>query len=366
LNSSFFTSGVGTNAQYWWSGEPRADDTNRMWAANAGGGIGPHLKTETLSSGGTNRYHVRLVRGAPAPNRTPLHNIVDNGNGTITDLDTGLTWQQAEVVATIDWTNALNYAESLVLGGYQDWRLPNVKELQSINDATRINPSVDTNKFPGAKIARYWTSTSQVNQPARAWFMDFQFGIASQDAKTSPYWVRAVRGGLSNTPPVLAGVANRAVNAGVTVQITNVVTDAQTAPGFLTFSLLTSSSNASLGASSGIFTWRPAVAQAGTTNLFTVVVADSGSPILNATQTFLVTVNPLTNPPAATAMSLVGNQLLLRINGDAGPDYLVQASTNLNTWTNLFLTNSPTLPFFWSDPDAGSFTSRFYRVIIGP
>ena len=63
---------------------------------------------------------------------------------------------------------------------------------------------------------------------------------------------------------------------------------------------------------------------------------------------------------------MTGGQFTLGISGDAGPDYTVQASTNLASWTNLFTTNSPVTPFFWLDPDAGSYTSRFYRVLLGP
>lgn len=65
------------------------------------------------------------------------NNLVDNGDGTISDLATGLTWQQADSVYGMNWEDALAYAEGLELGGYKDWRLPNVKELQSIVDYTR-------------------------------------------------------------------------------------------------------------------------------------------------------------------------------------------------------------------------------------
>jgi len=56
----------------------------------------------------------------------------DNGNGTITDNATGLMWQQADDGVVRDWQNSLTNAETLVLAGHSDWRLPNAKELQSI------------------------------------------------------------------------------------------------------------------------------------------------------------------------------------------------------------------------------------------
>jgi hypothetical protein len=50
----------------------------------------------------------------------------------------------------------------------------------------------------------------------------------------------------------------------------------------------------------------------------------------------------------------------------AGPDYAVQASSNLMQWDTVFVTNSPSLPFTWMDPETTTFPMRFYRVAIGP
>jgi len=56
----------------------------------------------------------------------------------------------------------------------------------------------------------------------------------------------------------------------------------------------------------------------------------------------------------------------LTINGDVGPDYTVQASTNLTDWISIFTNHSPTPPFIWSDSNASNFNQRFYRVLLGP
>ena len=63
--------------------------------------------------------------------------VLDNGDGTISDLATGLMWQKADSGNGMDWENSLSYAENLELAGYDDWRLPNAKELQSIVDYNR-------------------------------------------------------------------------------------------------------------------------------------------------------------------------------------------------------------------------------------
>jgi hypothetical protein len=96
-----------------------------------------------------------------------------------------------------------------------------------------------------------------------------------------------------------------------------------------------------------------------------VVVSDNGSPVMSATQTFTVFVNP----PAQPVMQVLppnGSQFTLLISGDAGPDYTVQASTNLWDWTSLFTTNSPPLPLIWSDGSSGNFDQRYYRILLGP
>jgi pectate lyase len=56
----------------------------------------------------------------------------------------------------------------------------------------------------------------------------------------------------------------------------------------------------------------------------------------------------------------------LTIDGDAGYDYIVLASTNLTDWASIFTNHSPTPPFIWSDSGASNFNQRFYRVKLGP
>jgi len=63
-----------------------------------------------------------------------INDLVDNGDGTITDNATGLMWMQNDNGEGLNWEEALNYAENLDYAGYSDWRLPNIKELQSIVD----------------------------------------------------------------------------------------------------------------------------------------------------------------------------------------------------------------------------------------
>ena len=63
---------------------------------------------------------------------------------------------------------------------------------------------------------------------------------------------------------------------------------------------------------------------------------------------------------------MVNGQFSLQANGQTGPDYEVQTSTNLTQWSMAFITNSPTLPFIWIDTNIANMPTRFYRVVVGP
>ena len=101
------------------------------------------------------------------------------------------------------------------------------------------------------------------------------------------------------------------------------------------------------------------------TNTFSLKVADNGTPSLSATQNFSVTVNPLT-PPQFTNISAANGNFNLQVNGMTGPDYEVQSSTNLTQWSAAFITNSPVMPFIWTDTNTINVPAHFYRVIAGP
>jgi hypothetical protein len=166
----------------------------------------------------------------------------------------------------------------------------------------------------------------------------------------------------------LPAISSRTILAGATLLITNTATDAEAPPQVLTYSLIGQPPpplGAAINSGNGLFAWRPAIAQAGTTNLVNVQVSDSGTPSLGATQTFSVTV---TRPakPGLVGASLNNGQFRFLVSGDAGPDYTVQASTNLANWVSLFTTSSPALPFQFADPTAANYRQRFYRVLLGP
>jgi hypothetical protein len=222
LNPTFFPSHPAGAAEYWWSSDSYGADATKVWCVNAGGGMGPKPKSETTSAGGTLRYHARYVRGAKPTNG---HNYRNNLDGTVTDLDTGLMWAQVPGPA-VNWQGALVYAENLALAGFTDWRLPNIKELQSLVDLTlttattaaaAVSP-VNRVLFPSATTpaTAYWSSTALRgggnSAPTSAWLVEFGVnnavpaasgpprgaqGLISFEVMASNYRAFAVRGPIA-------------------------------------------------------------------------------------------------------------------------------------------------------------------------
>jgi len=169
----------------------------------------------------------------------------------------------------------------------------------------------------------------------------------------------------TNHPPVLAAISNQTILAGRTLQVTNSASDTDSPPQTLAFSLLIAPTNAAINSNSGVFTWRPTMAQSPSTQTVAVVVSDNGVPIMSATQGFTVTViQPVV--PVLNAVSITNGQFEFWINGDTGPDYTIQASTNLSSWNPVFTGSSLPVPYFWVDTNSVSYPFLFYRVLLGP
>jgi glucosylceramidase len=168
-----------------------------------------------------------------------------------------------------------------------------------------------------------------------------------------------------NQFPVLASIADQAILAGRTLLITNQASDADIPVQTLTYSLLNAPAGAGINASSGLFTWRPAITQSPSSQTLGVVVADNGIPSMAATQKFVVTVNrptiPLLSSPSAT-----NGQFGVWISGDVGPDYLVQTSSNLLSWSTISTSTPSAMPYWLTITNDVLSPAQFYRVVLGP
>ena len=146
----------------------------------------------------------------------PNPRFVDNGNGTVVDMLTGLIWlKNANCFGVRNWTTALADANTLASGacGLTDgtvagqWRLPSRFELESLLDLEYYHPSLSNaagtaqwtegDAFSGVQTRIfYWSSTSAANSPQHAWYLFLYEGDVNYNDKRSDYYVWPVRGGL--------------------------------------------------------------------------------------------------------------------------------------------------------------------------
>jgi hypothetical protein len=92
-------------------------------------------------AGGSGGYFALFVRG---DTDYGVNDYVANGDGTVSDLATGLTWMQSDSGEGMDWSDAITFCADLSLAGSDDWRLPDIKELHSIVDYSRSPETTDS------------------------------------------------------------------------------------------------------------------------------------------------------------------------------------------------------------------------------
>jgi hypothetical protein len=207
LDTAYFdlaeTGSVSKDEQYWtekYVGTTVEGGSDAAFGVNHGTG---HIKAYPAKVSGRMGNYVRAVRG----DIYGVNDFTDNGDGTVTDSATGLMWQKTDSGTGMDWDNALTYAENMTLAGYDDWRLPNVKELQSIvdythapsaSDAANVGPAIDTDFFEITGLPSgttdytpdygyYWTSTSAYfgkDSPEYyyAWYVAFGSSVGNDGA----------------------------------------------------------------------------------------------------------------------------------------------------------------------------------------
>jgi hypothetical protein len=134
--------------------------------------------------------------------------FTDNKNGTVTDNLTGLIWMKnTNAFGMQKWGDALTTANTLASGSVGledgskagDWRLPNLRELQSLVDyGPLLNPIALPAGHPFINMSatpQYWSSTTYNISTNLAWYLNFADGSIHTNDMISPYYVWCVRGG---------------------------------------------------------------------------------------------------------------------------------------------------------------------------
>jgi hypothetical protein len=143
---------------------------------------------------------------------------LDNGDGTVTDLNTGLQWEKKDDGGGLhdkdneyNWPDAMSTFVSDVngetdmtnpqvpgLGGHNDWRLPSIDELQTIVDTGTAGCGFGSGCidpiFGPPVISAAWSSSTQAINSANAWYTNFKDGsVGGVDKAGALANVRAVR-----------------------------------------------------------------------------------------------------------------------------------------------------------------------------
>jgi hypothetical protein len=181
-------------ADAFWQYQPPAAGANTAPVARTGAGV---LGGYTLN----NREDGYLRPGVAWPSPR----FRDNNNGTITDNATGLIWlKNADAFGLRTWAQALDDCAALASGaaGLSDgstagqWRLPNRKELMSLVDYGRSNPSLPSgHQFSSVQSAIYWSSTTDAGTTGNAWVVSITDGAVVSRSKTLTFPVWPVRAG---------------------------------------------------------------------------------------------------------------------------------------------------------------------------
>ena len=191
FNNTYFTQGT----RYWTSNN-LASNTTISWGIDYFDGI------LTFGSKSNNSY-VKCISGTSESSSA----LTDNGNGTITDSQTGFIWQKCSrgldtttcsgnpFNFRLNWSDAVSYCENLSLGNRNDWRLPNVIELWSITSLSSTSPAIDSSSFINTYSGVFWSSTTSHLDNNLAWYIDFTSGTVSYGGgKSANTLLRCVTG----------------------------------------------------------------------------------------------------------------------------------------------------------------------------
>ena len=131
----------------------------------------------------------------------PEPRFTDNGDGTVTDNLTGLMWTKDADLPffVMHWQEGLDYVatmNNLMAFDYNDWKLPNYRELFSLIDVANHNPALPTgHPFTNVQSGIYWSSTTYAGLTDNAWSVYVDDGIVSFGNKSVGYYIWPVRGG---------------------------------------------------------------------------------------------------------------------------------------------------------------------------
>lgn len=141
--------------------------------------------------------------GLPANNPNPIY--LAPGDGTVTDTRTALMWKQCSegqtwtgsgcngAATVFAWSVALGAGVGVDFAGSNEWRLPNIRELESLIEGCQENPAINGEIFPGSPTGNFWSSSPDMSLPGSSWYVNFSSGAIRQMPRSGSAHVRLVR-----------------------------------------------------------------------------------------------------------------------------------------------------------------------------
>ncbi|MEZ4221724.1 MAG: DUF1566 domain-containing protein [Polyangiaceae bacterium] len=183
LDKTVFTTILVSPGHIYWASTITKWDANKYWIV-AHGGLGSVSWLASSSSASA-----RCVRGSGTPSGTRFSSPV---SGVVLDSETGLQWEAASTDAHFSYAQAKNHCDTLNLGGSTAWRLPNIRELQTLMDPAFYAPALPTALFtvPGNY---YWSDTLLYSSATSHWGAGLYAGHSQEETAGNPYTDMRVR-----------------------------------------------------------------------------------------------------------------------------------------------------------------------------
>lgn len=195
------------NGRYWTTA-PNTDDPRQAWNIDFWDG-------DSATDSKRNANYARLVRGPArwaSSESSCQDGILPTAPGerfvamenTVRDLYSGLIWQRCAAGLSgeqcdngtrqlVSWPEAVALAENQRAVTGKGWRLPTIKELESLVELGCKSPAINETYFPNSPVRHYWTSTPGSNEANTAWFVSFFLGASYFLPQSELLAVRLVR-----------------------------------------------------------------------------------------------------------------------------------------------------------------------------
>ena len=361
------TSFPGTLPSGYWSSSQSQDPDTTQYALSVFFKNGNHGNANMLYG----RY-VRLVRGGHF-----FGSLMDNGDGTVTDKNTELTWMQCSVGQTWDgstcsgtatthqWDQATALATDYA--GHSDWRLPTLQELQSIVDYTTWYPAIDTTSFPGTLPSGYWSSSLQASNLSIVWVTSFHSGYDLGHDKLGNLYVRLLRGGqVLNLGPTASAGDDQDIDEQTGVTLSGSGSDSDGSIASYSWSQSAGPTVTLNSSSSAAATFTAPAVLIPTDLTFSLTVTDNEGG--DGSDSVIITVNPINTLPTASAGSDqdIDEQTGVTLSG-SGSDSdgtIASYSWSQSAGPTVTINSSSNVTASFTAPDVSTATTLTFTLIV--